>query len=244
MENYFVATPNEPDENTEMYTLRVHTSSDELLIVAKWLREHAVFCLVVQEMASRVHFHGIFSTRKNINQWRKDFKKQFPHLMGNKHYSLKDVKSQIGIKDYLCKGGETLGEMPVILERSPYWTDELILKHHTSYHERHMPEVAANLAAKQGSDSIISDNAGRTRVRTPTVPEKVASILLKEYPEKEWRFNDQIDRTIVYRRMMRTLGEAGKSFDLIVLKRLYNGILHQLCEVESTEFFEHLLVNL
>lgn len=231
------------DTETDQYTLRVHTHEAELIDVALWVRQHSTTCFIVREQATRAHFHAIFGTRKSVDQWRKDFKKKFPHLEGNKHYSLKSIKSQIGIKDYLCKGGN-LGELPEILERSPYWTDELILQHHTSFHERHLPEVEAAQAARQGSDSVVVDHAGRSRIRTPTVPERVALSLRRDYPDREWRFSNSIDRRIIYQKMMVKLGEAGKSFDLIVLRRLFNGILHQLCEIESSDFFENQIVDL
>lgn len=231
------------DVDDNQYTLRVHTYDDELPVVAEWVRQNSTLCLIVREMATRAHFHAIFGTRKSIEQWRKNFKKRFPHLEGNKNYSLKDIKSQIGIKDYLCKGGN-LGELPHVMERSPSWTDQKIMEHHQSYHSRHVPEVEAAEAAKQGSDSLVSDTNGRTRVRTPTVCEKVALCLQKEYPDHEWQFSNTLHRSIVYKRMMKKLGEAGKAFDIVVLKRLFNGVMHQLCEIESTDHFENMIVGL
>lgn len=151
----------------DQYTLRVHTNDEELIVVANWVRNHSTCCLVVREHATRTHFHALFGTRKSIEQWRKDFKKQFPHLEGNKHYSLKNVKSQIGIQDYLCKGGDHLGEWPDIMEQSPYWTDTVIYAHHKSYHERHLPEVKADISAKQGNDVMVSDHTPYTLPPSP-----------------------------------------------------------------------------
>lgn len=170
---------------------------------------------------------------------------RFPNLVGNASYSLKNVKSQIGIEDYICKGGETLGEMPEVMEASPSWTEERIFKHHKQYHDRFITEKLANERAKKGSDSVIADNLGKIKVRQPTAIEKIAKKVISTYGEEEvanWCHNS-ITRTKVIRVMMEHLGEVGKGFDIIILKRLYYGVIHQILPVESTREWEDVLVT-
>jgi len=199
---------------------------------------------VVREHATREHFHALFSSRKKIEQFRKDFRKNFPDLKGNSGYSLKDVKSEIGIQDYICKG-DSLGIMPEVLEASPMWDETKIKGHHESYwnrHEHHKSEEEANVLAKTGNDTLIISGM-KTKVRTPTFIEKVANKLRKQDPEREWQFRLEIHRKHIYRTMMESLGESGKAFDKQILKRLFNGVCLQLCEAEVTEWWEESIVN-
>ena len=226
------------------YTLRVHALQDELPVIAEWVRKNSNICLIVQEEATRTHFHALFTCPKKIEQFRKDLRKKFPNLEGNKSYSLKDVKSQIGIEDYLCKG-EHLGEMPIIMEKSPSWTDEKILSHHTSYWERHQTEDNANKLAKTGNDSIIR-SVGKIKVRTPTCVEKVAQKCRNFYGEAEiqsWGYHNEIVRKKVLKILLEYLRDLGKTLDIIVLKRLYFGVLHQLLPQQSDEYWEDALVK-
>lgn len=226
------------------YTLRVHLPQDELWFVAEWVKNNTNLCLIVQEEATRTHFHALFTCPKTIEQFRKDLRKRFPQLEGNKTYSLKNVKSQKGIEDYLCKG-EAKGILPVILKKSSSWTDEKILQHHTSYWERHVTEEESNKQAKQGSDSVISTTSGKVKIRTPTAIEKIAAKVLRQYGQDEvdkWA-NNEITRSKVIRVMMEYLGESGRGFDMIILKRLYYGVIHQLMPVQSTHVWEDALVR-
>jgi len=241
MDTFVQVNENSPDGKCTHH-LRVHTHEEELLVVAEWLKHNSLICLVVREVATRVHFHAIFNTRKSEAQWRKDFKARFPHLLGNKHYSLKKIKSTDGIEDYLCKG-EKPGILPEILQASRSWNMTHVQRHHDSYWERHQEEQVSNQKAKQGSDSIVSTSRGKSIVRSPTKIEKVASALRKQYPDVEWKYSDIYHRKIAYRKMMESLGELGSGFDLIILKRLFNGVMHQLCEVESSDFFEQSIVG-
>ena len=241
MESFAVISEVNPDGKCSHH-LRVHAPEDELLVIAEWVRSRAMTCLIVREEGTRTHFHAIFGTRKSEAQWRKDFKARFPHLLGNKHYSLRKIRTNDGMEDYLCKG-EKPGVLPVVLEASKSWAQSHIQRHHESYWDRHQEEQVSTERAKAGSDSVISDHKGKTLVRTPTQIEKTALALEKQYPDVEWRYNDITHRKIVYRTMMAKLGEAGKGFDLIILKRLFNGVMHQLCEIESTDYFEQLTVG-
>jgi len=225
-------------------TLRVHTFSDELPVVAEWVRKNTTTCLIVREEATREHFHALFETRKKLEQFRKDFRIQFPHLKGNSGYSLKNVRSQIGIEDYLCKG-EYLGSLPEILEKSPSWTEEKIYTHHKSYWDRHVTEDVANKQAKNGNDSVVMVSAGRLRIRQPSAIEKIASRIRNHHTEQElnhWTNND-ITRRKIIREIMDYLGESGKGFDMIILKRLYYGVLHQILPTESIHVWEDALVR-
>lgn len=226
------------------YTLRVHALQDELPVIAEWVRKNTTTCLIVQEEATRTHFHALFNCNKKIEQFRKDLRKSFPNLEGNKSYSLKDVKSQIGIEDYLCKG-EHLGEMPQIMEKSPSWTEDKILQHHKSYWERHVPEEKANTLAKCGNDSVVR-TLGKIKIRSPTCVEKVASKCRNFYGEDEisgWKYHDEIIRKKILKILLEYLRDLGKTLDIIVLKRLYFGVLHQLLPSQSDEYWEDTLVK-
>ena len=225
----------------QTYHLRVHTFSDHLAVVAEWVRKHSFTCLIVEETATRDHLHALFTIAKTMEQWRKDFKNEFPDLEGNKHYGLKKARSELGLEDYLCKGGKE-GELPTILERSPSWTDEKILAHHLSYHKRHTDMELANTIVKTGSD-VVTNIGMKTIIRQPTFPEKIANFVSKEYPLKKWVLCDENDRKLLYRIMMRKLGDGGKTFDVTVLKKLFNGICLQLCEADVIEHYENVVVN-
>ena len=241
MDNFAQVSEVNPDGKCTHH-LRVHALEDELVVIAEWVRQHALVCLIVREQATRAHFHAIFATRKSEAQWRKDFKARFPHLEGNKHYSLRKIKSSDGIEDYICKG-EKPGVLPEVMEASRSWTQSHIQRHHETYWDRHQEEQVSTARAKAGSDSVISDHKGKTIVRTPTHIEKTALHLQSKYPDVEWRYNDITHRRIAYRAMMARLGEAGKGFDALILTRLFNGVMHQLCELESTDYFENLIVG-
>ena len=225
--------------------LRIHGLEDELPVYAEWVRKNTTICLIVKETGERGHIHCLIETKKKLAQFRKDMKIRFPLLIGNQNYSMKDVKSQIGIEDYLCKG-EHLGEMPVVYEKSPSWTDEKILQHHQSYWVRHTEETVANKLVKTGNDSIIG-TLGKIKVRTPTAVEKIASKIRNFYGEEEisgWGFHNEITRKKVLKLLLEYLRDLGKTLDIIVLKRIYFGVLHQLLPQQSDEHWEDALVKL
>jgi len=226
--------------------LRIHGPADQLPVYAEWVRRNTTTCLIVQEAGERDHIHSLIETRKKIEQFRKDMKRQFPSLEGNKDYSMKNVKSQIGIEDYLCKG-EDLGQLPIVLQQSVSWTDEKILHHHQSYWERHSTETRANQAAKRGSDSVITGHLGKIKVRTPTCVEKIASKIRNYYGEDEiagWGYHNEITRKKILKLTLEYLRDLGKTLDIIVLKRIYFGVLHQLLPQQSDEYWEDALVKL
>jgi len=232
-----------------MYTLRVHEGCYPLSTVAIWVRHNTMECLIVREEANREHFHAIFTIRKKIEQFRKDFRKEFPELKGNSGYSLKDVKSQIGIEDYLCKG-EAQGSLPDVIEASPIWTEEKVKGHHESYWKRHegcKTEDEANHLAKTGNDTVILSGTINTlsklKVRTPTAVEKIAARLRREDPERIWTYHQQSHRKEVHQLMMRHLGDVGKTFDKLILKRIFNGVWLQLAPQEVTDYWEDSIVN-
>lgn len=174
-----------------MLTLRSHKDLDE---VSKWIRNNSTECLIVTETATRDHIHALFIPKsKTIDSFRKQFKKNFPSHIGNQHYSLKDVKSEIGIKDYLCKG-ETRGQLPIVLQKSSSWTDAIIQEHHDVYWSRHETEEEANAAAKKGSDAIYHvKNSFKPKLRQQTSVEKITARIIATYGEEEvekWTYNE------------------------------------------------------
>lgn len=226
--------------------LRIHGLEDELPVYAEWVRKNTTTCLIVKETGQRGHIHALIETRKKLEQFRKDMKRQFPNLEGNRDYSMKNVKSQEGIEDYLCKG-EGLGNLPFIYQKSISWTDEKIQDHHQSYWNRHSTEEQANKAAKQGSDSITTNEKGKLKIRTPTVVEKIASKIRNFYGEEEvagWGYHDEITRKKVLTLTLQYLRDLGKTLDIIVLKRIYFGVLHQLLPQQSDNYWEDTLVKL
>jgi hypothetical protein len=226
--------------------LRIHGLEDELPVYAEWVRKNTTTCLIVKETGERGHIHCLIETKKKLAQFRKNMKERFPNLEGNKSYSMKDVKSQIGMEDYLCKG-EHLGEMPFVYEKSPSWTEEKILHHHQSYWSRHTQETLANTLAKTGSDSIIPARPGKLKTRTPTAVEKIASKIRNFYGEEEisqWGYNNEITRKKILKLLLEYLRDLGKTLDIIVLKRIYFGVLHQLLPQQSDDYWEDALVRL
>jgi len=226
--------------------LRIHGLEDELPVYAEWVRKNTTTCLIVKETGERGHIHCLIETRAKLETFRKHMKIQFPQLEGNKSYSMKDVRSDLGIQDYLCKG-ECLDEMPFVYEKSSSWTEEKILQHHQSYWARHTQETLANTLAKTGNDSIIpAGKPGKIKVRSPTAVEKIAQKVRNQYTQEEidtWTNNDVVRRKIIHV-MMDYLGDVGRAFDMIVIKRMYYGVLHQIMPVESTHVWEDALVRL
>ena len=226
--------------------LRIHGLEDELPVYAEWVRKNTTTCLIVKETGERGHIHCLIETKKKLEQFRKNMKLQFPNLEGNKSYSMKDVRSDKGIQDYLCKG-ECLGEMPFVYEKSPSWTDEKIKQHHESYWARHIQETLANTLAKTGNDSIIPAKQGKLKIRTPTAVERIAQKVRNHYGEEEiasWGYHNQITRKKILSILLEYLRDLGKTLDIIVLKRIYFGVLHQLLPQQSDEHWEDALVRL
>lgn len=220
--------------------IRCHT---DLLKVAKWLKNHSYECFVVREQGDREHIHSYLQPKTpngnpNIDSYRKQFKKEFPHLKGNKDFSMTVVKSPIGIQNYLCKGNKE-GEVPDMLEASPEWDAERILKNHKEYWSRINTEENANTNAKSGSDSAVElILPPRVKVRQQSAVEKITSRIKKENSDwEEWSLN-HISQKKIISAVARYFGDYGKGFDKFIINRLVNGVKLQLFPLEMEQIIE------
>lgn len=175
-----------------------------------------------------LHLHSK-TLHKNDQALRREFKKWFPELQGNAHYSLKNG-NEVGYH-YVCKGTgpEWDTGKPTVL--STTFTEDEIKEFHRIYWN-HANRIKVDL----GSAEVVEEKPKRKR--TKTFMEKLRDEIEVEFPNHRWNPEMDTDMEFLATRLLKRLGDTAKNLDTIIFTRLMNGLLNGLpkaYEVEQKE---------
>jgi len=201
--------------------LRVHGERELLQRVADWLAPHSCkYLAVYEEEANRPHMHANIEYNLTLSTFRQKLRATFK-LTGNAEYGLEEVRDLEKADRYICKGLK--GVLPVILAKSTLkYTDEFIKENHQKYWE---------------INKELNPEGIKKRDRALTFVQQIAKELKEKTPPDGYSY-DIHTKYLVYVKMMKSLGDLGKTFDKNVLKKLHNGVMLQLCPREiSREMF-------
>jgi len=112
-----------------------HTDDENLKEYSQFLSSYKEpFILVVEpedDEVKRTHTHAVLQTDITINTFRKQLKKKFPLINGNKDFSIVIVKNQDEMLRYVCKGQKD--QLPLVVETTI--NKELIVDYHKRFWE-------------------------------------------------------------------------------------------------------------
>lgn len=110
-----------------------HTDNPQLEQIKKFVTNYAVPTITVLEEAdeevNRTHTHTFIQTNITINTFRKQLKKEFPLLNGNKDFQLCQVKDTDAMLRYVSKG--KISEAPQVIYSSI--ASHIIAQYHIDY---------------------------------------------------------------------------------------------------------------
>lgn len=114
--------------------IRFTHSNDEILEMFKlFMTSYAVPLIMVIEEAddevNRTHTHSLIQTPITINTFRKQLKKKFPDINGNKDFSITQVKDPYAMLRYVAKGKTS--KAPNVLFSN--FDSELVAQAHLDY---------------------------------------------------------------------------------------------------------------
>lgn len=203
---------------------------------AQYARERTTKHILVQENADsdckQPHLHYHFeSLHTNDQSLRREFKKWFSALSGNKDYSLK-VGDEVGYV-YVCKGTDPDWEIgkPTVL--STTFSDDEIKEFHRRYWN-HNSRIVVNLSE---TTELIPK---KKREKRPTWTQEIIQELKTAYPSKKWNLDLDTDKRSLCDKILDRMGEGGKALDEIIFRRIfyavYNGLKHYMDDEHKTEF--------
>ena len=172
---------------------------------------------MVKEIATNPHTHCVILYPNKTESLRRKFKARFPNYEGNKHFIIQYKEDKEAQYRYVCKGEQHgyTKENPNVLSKSAFIDVE---HYHNAYWE-----VNEKLPKK--------DNEKREK-------ESFSQMVLKDLKrlDRKWEVHE-VDRRIIYDKVMKSLGEKVKVLDVIIVKRLVYGIHNALCPAKFADDF-------
>jgi len=198
--------------------------------------ERTVAHIIVRENADldckQTHLHLHFnSVHSNDQSLRREFKKWFPALSGNKDYSLKEG-DELGYV-YVCKGTSSDWETgkPTVL--STTFSESEIQEFHRRYWN-HKSRIVVKLA------ETAEPEIKKKKTRTPTWTERVIDEIRTNFPAKIWNLDLESDKIHLCDLILDRMGDVGKALDEMIFRRtfyaVYNGLRHNMAYESKTEF--------
>jgi len=199
---------------------------------AQYLTERTVTHLMVTENADedckQTHHHCHFtSIQKNDQALRREYKKWFPLLSGNKDYSLKEGDA-VGF-NYVAKGSGPDWETQKPHVVSTTFSDEEVKEFHRQYWNHH-DRIKVDLTPQANFDHIdaLLTAVKKERKKKPTWTQSVIAEIRELHPDKGYDYNHHEDRVYLVDKILSRMGTDGKALDEIVFKRMffavYNGL--------------------
>lgn len=176
-----------------------------------------------------IHFESLHSNDQSL---RREFKKWFSALSGNKDYSLKQG-DELGYV-YVCKGTDSDWEIgkPTVL--STTFSEDEIKEFHRRYWN-HKSRVVVKL-----SETAEPPEPKKKKTRAPSWTERVTEEIRTNYPDKKWNLDLETDKISLCDKILDRMGDSGKALDEIIFRRIfyavYNGLKHQMTNETKTEF--------
>lgn len=229
-----------------LWHLRIHYGEYNLGHLLEFIRARCDMLICVKEVdANRPHIHCVITKfRQTMSTFRQQLVKEFPHIVGNKSYSL-NVKDDVNAQVRYCCKGENKDATPDVL----YVRDDIDVKsNHDKYWENNAILVGekkeVNMGCQNGSSLVL-------KAKSKTWTEKVYEELVDKYqPEINIIQTHQLlikpndleiksyneARFVIYKHMLLCLGKARKKINDFIKKDLYNGFINSIIS-ENDEAF-------
>lgn len=224
------------------------TFSDEwftrlLYYVARHQKVTGIYAVKEVSRKSGHHIHVLAETDMRKATFSQYMKNKFPELnKGN--WSVKS-EPQVGedlekAKCYLSKGEKPTSDWDIELSDGE---ERPMIKH--------LPNVLLNtlgVDVEEYYDKYWDTFTQNERMTVP-IPTQVKTFVQRvaieiELLQQSWNYENREDRLKVYYHLMKNLGEKGKAFDAIVVRRLMNGIWNILDHERFADvFIESLMMN-
>jgi len=202
---------------------------------AQYLVERTVSHLMVTENSDedckQTHHHCHFtSIQKNDQALRREYKKWFPLLSGNKDYSLKEG-NEVGF-NYVAKGSGPDWETQKPHVVSTTFSDEEVKEFHRQYWNHHdrtiMPVAVGQAIINEAHDHATYLALKKERKKRPTWTQEVINEIRTAHPDHGYDYNHHEDRKYLVDKILLRMGEGGKALDETVFRRIffavYNGL--------------------
>ena len=191
-----------------------------------FLISYAVPLIIVLEDAdeevNRSHTHSLIQTPITINTFRKQLKKNFPDINGNKDFSITQVNDPAAMLRYVAKGKKDTS--PQILFSN--FTPELVAKSHLEYWTQ---------------NSQLKKSTVKKTQKTHTWSEKVLEELKAlSIPEGGWSNRlECVD--VVFKHVLKCLGKTAKKLNVSIIRDLVNGFMNALIIGKNRSDYEQQL---
>lgn len=194
---------------------------------------HDPECQAYNPTALHNHFMSN-TTYKNLQIYRRQIKKAFPNLNGNKHYSVKcgDVKGYY----YVCKGTGPDWDTGKPKVLSTTFSEEEIQEFHRTFwevhHERHSQSVF-----KVDMESMVPGE--KPKKRTKMFMERIRDELFEQYPDHMWDlYQSETDRRFLSRYLRQKMGATAKNIDDTIFMRMISGLYNGLPRTATADGYE------
>lgn len=231
----------------EYHHLRVFTENTNLTKLVDFLKQNTdVLCIVseISKLGHRPHIHATIRFKKSINQFRDNFRKEFPQLFGNKSYSISAVKNYDSNIKYCLKG--KANDYPDVLYTS--LSDLEVKQYYNEYWAMMDGILKSKAKSKEPSSLPLSESESNpdnaiviVKQKQRAIPwaTKLTNFIIKEYPLLCSGIVDHLNGADVnYDLLHETLtgiilehlGQASKNLDEFILIRLFNAQINAIIE--------------
>lgn len=210
-----------------------YLSSEKLITFSKQrLHEH----ILVEEGAdandkqTHNHLHGK-TFHKNDQAYRREVKKWFPNLSGNKDYHLKkgDPRGYV----YVCKGTSRDWDTGKPKVLSTTFSEEKIKEFHKEYWGKQDEVIKVDMTVLEEP---------KKKVKCKTFMQKLIEEVILNHPEKTWDIDQEQDLNYLTDKLYTSMGHAGKNLDNFIWIRMLNALYLGL--PKTYEVFEREKTNL
>lgn len=208
------------------YHIRYTCSGEVQDNIVNFIMRNADKYIISREIASREHIQCYVVTNVVKKTWVNKFNATFKGMDRRDKYVELDKGNTIG---YVCKG-QSIMEMPIILGKRGF-TDDDIISYHKKYWETKLPELPECQA--EVMPEVKQDKA--RKAKQPPFMKVIRNQLDESFPDKDW---SMVDKPVVFKFIMRGLGESCKSLDHIIISRMTYGILNSLIK-DKKEWHEY-----
>lgn len=202
------------------YQIRYTCSGELQAQIVDFISRNAVKYIIAREVATREHLQCYVEIKITKKTWVNKFNDRFKDMDRRDKYVEPDKGRT---KYYVCKDGD-------ILQKRGF-TDEDITNYRKEYLESQIPEEIKNLAILP--PETIPEKP--VKKKKPTFMMEVRLDLEETFPEKDWTSKD---RPIVFKFVMRKLGQYCRALDHIIISRMVYGVLNSLVK-DKQEWLSH-----
>jgi len=212
-----------PHEKTaDWMTIRIHKNPKDEEYQTFCERQFDSFISCYETHSNRPHVHILVKIKVSRSvQISKLMKKMFK-FMGNTDFSIKNVNPTQAdlheISKYVCKG-DSKKTLPVVVFKSPCWTDTKIKELHEEYWK--VQRIDTYIEPENNSIRIDLNQIEiepKKKIPRKTWTEKIIEELETDYEETDWDWHNEKHKQFMLQYVLRKLGDTKKLFNEYKIK--------------------------